>query len=174
MPVSGWDVMAAAQRDEGKDLPVCGTKASLATGYAWWFGFLVQAFTPHAATSTSEGREARVSIAAHTETGEGRGKARVFVALTHLRHAIGERRLMTGAGADAGADAGAGAEVAAGDGRLRSEPTFCMGFVSVKSMGSCSSRLEAGMDLGRGRVVLVAAVVAAGSRGSPQDLGKCL
>lgn len=62
-----------------------------------------------------------------------------------------------------GAVEGAGAEVAAGDGRLRSEPTFCMGFVSVKSMGSCSSRLEAGMDLGRGRVA-VAAVVAAGSR----------
>lgn len=114
------------------------------------------------------GRRARVSIAAHG-AGDGRGKARVFVALTHLRHAIGERRLMTGAGADAGA----GAEVAAGDGRLRSVPTFCMGFVSVKSMGSCSSRLEAGMDLGRGRVAAVA-VVAAGSRRSPQDLGKCL
>lgn len=109
------------------------------------------------------GKRARVSTAAQAETatGEGRGKARVFVALTHLRHAIGERRLMTGA------DAGAGAEVAAGEGRLRSVPTFCMGFVSAKSMGDGSSRLEAGMDLGRGRVA-VAAVVAAGSRRSPQ------
>lgn len=109
------------------------------------------------------GHQERESVQQHTALGDGRGKARVFVALTHLRHAIGERRLMTGAGA---AGAGAGAEVAAGDGRLRSVPTVWMGFVSVKSMGSCSSRLEAGMDLGRGRVA-VAAVVAAGSRRSP-------
>lgn len=136
--------MAAGGGGRG-GIPVCGTKASLPTGDAWWFGFVVQAFTPHAATSREGGREGESQYSS-SQGGATVAAGRVcsIVALTHLRHAIGERRLMTGAGA---ADAGAGAEVAAGDGRLRSVPTVWMGFVSVKSMGSCSSRLEAGMDL---------------------------
>lgn len=45
----------SGRREE--DVPVCGTEASLPTGHAWWFGFIVQAFAPHAATSTDGGIE---------------------------------------------------------------------------------------------------------------------
>lgn len=161
--------MAAGGGGRG-GIPVCGTKASLPTGDAWWFGFVVQAFTPHAAASTSGGKRERESVQQLTGRRDGRGKARVFdrgvdpppacnwgAPLDDGRGRSRRGRGCRGGGrrwqAQVGAHSLDGFRVCEIHGEL---------FLTTRSRNGSLVEAE----------LLLLLVVAAGSRRSPQDLGK--